>query len=92
MTDALNKVVEQDYYQLGLVTYFYNDQKDILNVFNDTQCSLFGSDITKDSNYPAYVEIFNKIKNDKSLMRRTTVKQLLEHFSKNHMDGEIWMF
>lgn len=82
LTDALNKVVEQDYYQLGLVTYFYNEQKDVMNVFNDAQGSLLGSDITKDSNYPAYVEIFNKIKNDKSLMKRTTVKQLLEHFNK----------
>lgn len=82
LIDALHQVVEQEYYQLSLVSYFYNEQKDVLNVFNDTQGSLFGSDITKDSNYPAYVEIFNKIKNDKSLFKKTTMKALVEHFSR----------
>lgn len=82
LSEALNKVVEQEYYQLGLVTLFYNEQKDILNVFNNPQSSLFGNDITKDSNYPAYGEIFNKLKNDKNLAKKTTVKQLLEYFSK----------
>ena len=73
LTEALNQVVEQEYYQLGLVSHFYSDQKDILNVFNDSQQSLFGNDITKEANYPAYLEIINKIKNDKSLLKRTTV-------------------
>lgn len=82
LTEALNQVVEQEYYQLGLVSHFYSDQKDILNVFNDSQQSLFGNDITKEANYPAYLEIINKIKNDKSLLKRTTVKALLDTFSK----------
>lgn len=83
LTEALNQVVEQEYYQLGLVSFFYNEQKDILSVFNeDPQSSLFGSDITKDSNYPAYQEIFNKIKSDKAVYKKTTIKALLEFFSK----------
>lgn len=83
LIDALNQVVEQEYYQLGLVSFFYNEQKDILSVFNeDPQGSLFGSDITKDSNYPAYQEIFNKIKSDKAVYKKTTIKALLEYFSK----------
>lgn len=82
LTDALNKVVEQEYYQLGLVSFFYNEQKDILNVFNNDQSMLLGTDITNDSNYPAYVEIINKIKNDKAVYKKTTMKALIEHFSK----------
>lgn len=83
LTEALNQVVEQEYYQLGLVSFFYNEQKDILSVLNeDPQSSLFGSDITKDSNYPAYQEIFNKIKSDKAVYKKTTIKALLEFFSK----------
>ena len=83
LLDALNQVVEQEYYQLGLVSYFYNEQKDVLAVLNDSQQGmLFEKDITKDSNYPAYLEIFNKIKNDKSLYKKTTVKALLDFFSK----------
>ena len=82
LTDALNHVVEQEYYQLGLVTYYYYEQKDVLNVFNNQQGSIFGTDITKDSNYPAYQEILNKIKNDKMVLKKTTMKALIEHFSK----------
>lgn len=83
LTDALNQVVEQEYYQLGLVSFFYNEQKDVLNVLNeDPQNSLFESDITKESNYPAYQEIFNKIKSDKAVYKKTTVKALLDFFSK----------
>lgn len=83
LTDALNQVVTQEYYQLGLVSFFYNEQKDVLNVLNeDAHNSLLESDITKDSNYLAYQEIFNKIKNDKTVYKKTTVKALLEFFSK----------
>lgn len=83
LTEALNLVVVQEYYQLGLVSYFYNDQRDIIEVFNNAdKGSIYGSDITKDANYPAYQEIFNKIKNDKALYKKTTVKALVEFFSK----------
>ena len=82
LTDALNQVVEQEYYKLGLVSYFYNEQKDVLNVFNAQSGSLIETDITKDSNYPAYQEIFNKIKNDKTVLKKTTMKALIEYFSK----------
>lgn len=80
--DALNQVVEQDYYKLGYVSYFYNDQKSVTEVFNSDVKGLFGNDISDDANNKAYQEIFDKIKFDKTLVKRTTVKGLLDHFSK----------
>lgn len=44
--------------------------------------AFFATEITDEANYPAYKEIIEKIKNDKSLGRRITVKGLVEHFSK----------
>lgn len=82
LTEALNKVVETEYYKLGYVSYFYNEQKDILSVFTNPQGSLFGADLSNDANHQAYDEIFEKIKSDKNLYKKTTVKQLLDHFSK----------
>lgn len=82
LNDALNQVVVQEYYQLGLVTYFFNDQKDVLNVLNNSLPSLLDNDISKEANYPAYVEILNKIKSDKAVLKRTTVKALLDTFTK----------
>lgn len=83
ITDALNQVVTQEYYQLNLVSYYFNEQKDIMNVLtSDPSTSLFGSDITRDANYPAFLEIFSQLKNDKGLLKKTTVKSLIERFSK----------
>lgn len=82
LTDALCQVVEQDYYKLGYVSYFYQDQKSILEVLNDNSKGLFGNDITGDANYTAYQEIFDKIKADKNLTKRTTVKDLVDYFAK----------
>lgn len=82
LTDALCQVVEQDYYKLGYVSYFYQDQKSILEVLNDNIKGLFGNDINGDANYTAYQEIFDKIKVDKNLAKRTTVKGLVDYFAK----------
>lgn len=82
LTDALNQVVEQEYYHLGLVSYFYNEQKEILNVFADKEAMFTDGDISKDANYPAYQEIFNKLKNDKRYDKKTNLKAIVEHFSK----------
>ncbi len=82
VTDALNQVVAQEYYQLGLVSFYYNEQKEILNVLNNLNQSLFGDDLTKDANYKAYEEIFSQVKSDKSLLKPTTVKSLIDKFSK----------
>ena len=82
LTDALNQVVDQEYYKLGLVSCFYNEQKDVSDVLSNQQSSLFEIDITKDPNYPAYEEIFDKLKNDKTIQKKTTLKALIEYFSK----------
>ena len=82
LTDALKAMVKQDYYKLDLVSYFYSDQKAISEVLDDGGQNFFATEITDEANYPAYKEIIEKIKNDKSLGRRITVKGLVEHFSK----------
>lgn len=82
LTDALRVMVKQDYYKLDLVSYFYSDQKAISEVLDDGGQNFFATEITDEANYPAYKEIIEKIKNDKSLGRRLTVKGLVEHFSK----------
>ena len=82
LTDALRAMVKQDYYKLDLVSCFYSDQKAISEVLDDGGQSFFATEITDEANYPAYKEIIEKIKNDKSLDRRITVKGLVEHFSK----------
>lgn len=82
LTDALRAMVKQDYYKLDLVSYFYSDQKAISEVLDDGGQNFFATEITDEANYPAYKEIIEKIKNDKSLGRRLTVKGLVEHFSK----------
>lgn len=82
LTDALKEMVKQDYYKLGLVSYFYNDQKSVLEVLDENADSMLGNDLSHDSNLAAYNEIFEKVKNDKILGRKITVKGLIDFFSK----------
>lgn len=80
MQDALKEMVKRDYFKLGLVCTFYNDQKSIFSMLNDTNMSMF--DISTDANKGAYDEILEKVRDDKGLNRKTTVKSLLDFFSK----------
>ncbi len=80
MQDALKEMVKRDYFKLGLVCTFYSDQKSIFSMLNDTNLSMF--DISTDANKGAYDEILEKIRDDKSLNRKTTVKSLLDFFSR----------
>ncbi len=80
LLDALKEMVRRDYFKLGLVTFYYPDQKSIFAMLNDDRIGLF--DITTDPNKGAYAEILDKVRDDKRVMRRTTVKTLLEFFSK----------
>ncbi len=82
LTDALKEMVKQDYYKLSLVSYFYNDQRAVLEVLDENTESMLGGDITHDANIAAYTEIFEKIKNDKTVGRKVTVKGLIDFFSK----------
>ena len=82
LTDALKEMVKQDYYKLGLVSYFYNDSRAVFEVLDDNMETMLGSEYSHDSNAAAYAEIFEKIKNDKTIGRRVTVKVLLDFFSK----------
>lgn len=80
MQDALKEMVKRDYFKLGLVCSFYNDQKSIFSMLNDNNMSLL--DISTDANKGAYDEIIEKVKDDKRLIRNVTVKSLLDYFSK----------
>lgn len=80
LQDSLKEMVKRDYFKLGLVCSFYNDQKSILSMLNDNSMSLF--DISVDANKGAYDEIIEKIKDDKRLIRTVTVRSLLDYFSK----------
>jgi hypothetical protein len=80
MQDALKEMVKRDYFKLGLVCTFYNDQKSIFSMLNDTNTSML--EISSDANKGAYDEVLEKVRDDKSLNRKTTVKSLLDFFSR----------
>lgn len=81
LQDALMEMVKHDYFKLGLVFYFYPDQRNILNVLNDNNMTLT-DDISGDENSSAYDEICNKIKDDTGLHRKVTVKSLFDCFTR----------
>lgn len=99
INEALKAMVKQEYYKLPLVSYFYQDQRSILSKLNETGTA-FDNDISQDANYAAYEEIFDKIKDDKSLMKVSTVKTLVDYFTKKPygwrdldiigMIGDLW--
>ncbi len=82
LQDALKEMVDHEYFKLGLVSYFYQDQRSILSMLNDMNGSISGDDITGDSNFSAYEEIISRIKDDTGLQRTVTVKSLYDVFSK----------
>ena len=43
MQDALKEMVKRDYFKLSLVCTFYNDQKSIFSMLNDTNTSMLRS-------------------------------------------------
>jgi hypothetical protein len=81
MQDALKEMVGRSYYKIGLVSYYYLDQKSIFSLLTDKNLS-FEEDLSCDSNKAAYDEILEKIRDDKRFLRNTTVKSLIEYFSK----------
>lgn len=80
LQDALKAVVRQDYFKLNLVSSFYNDQKSVFTMLTDKNPDLF--DLSTHPNKKAFDEILAKLKDDKRLMRTSTVKSLLDYFSK----------
>ena len=81
LQDALKEMVHRNYFKIGFVSYYYPDQKSIFNLLNENNIGL-GDDLSGDSNKAAYDEIIEKVHDDKKMGRKTTVKSLLEHFSK----------
>ena len=81
MQDALKEMVGRNYFKIGLVSYYYPDQKSIFSLLTDNNM-VFGDELSGDSNKAAYDEILEKVRDDKSVYRNTTVKSLIEHFSK----------
>lgn len=83
LQEALKDMVKHDYFKLPLVSYFYQDQKNILLMLNNDNMTLDGSDdLSGDANCGAYAEITDKIKDDTRLHRKVTVKSLLDNFTK----------
>ncbi len=81
MQDALKEMVQTDYFKIGLVSYYYPDQKSIFSLLADNNMQ-FDDDLSGDSNKAAYDEIIDKVSDDKRVLRNTTVKSLLDYFSK----------
>ena len=82
LLDALKTMVKREYYKLGLVQYFYNDQRSILLKLNEGDSGLGDQWMDLDANKGAYAEILEKVKSDKQLGRTVTVKTLLTYFAK----------
>ena len=82
LQDALKEMVKHDYYKLGLVEYSYPDQRSVIAVLNENNLSFTGDDLSGDANFSAYEAICEKVKDDKNLLRKVTVKSLLDYFSK----------
>lgn len=100
MLDALKDMVKRDYFNIGLVVSFYSDQRSIFSMLSESDISLVG--LNDDDNKGAYKEIMEKLGDDKRVMRTTTVKSLLDYFSKKPygwrdldilgMVGRMWKF
>ncbi|WP_024861712.1 BREX system P-loop protein BrxC [Ruminococcus flavefaciens] len=82
INDALKELIKQQYYKLPLVNYYFPDQKSIAIMLNEEKTDLIEVDITNDANYQAYLEIFELIKDDKRLIKTTTVKTIVDKFTK----------
>ncbi len=82
MLDAFKECIKRDYYKIGLVQNYYQDQKTILSILNTKDTDWVGRDFSNDPNSGAYNEIFDKIKSDKNVSRTTTVKSLVDFFTK----------
>ena len=76
-------MVKQDYYKLGLVTEFYNDQKAVRDILDDNTTVMEGfNDLSNDPNKAAIEEINTKLKDENALHKTVTVKSLVEFFTK----------
>jgi hypothetical protein len=82
LNDALKEMVRQHYYKLSLVSRFYNDSKSIMDVLDEDTNQMIEYRLEDDANFGAYNEILDKIKNDKLIGRKVTVKSLMDTFSK----------
>lgn len=83
ITDALKEMVKQDYYKLSLVSRFFDDQKSVRELLDDNTAVIAGiNDIDSDPNKAAIEEIQTKIKDDALIHKQTTVKALVEYFTK----------
>ena len=80
MLDALKEMVRREYFKLGLVSYYYPDQKSVFSALNEDDAGLF--DPSTDPNNGAYAEILDKVRDDKRLLRKTTVKNVIDFFGK----------
>lgn len=80
--EAFKEYIKLEYYKIGQVSYFYQDQKSILSMLNSRDPDFSVEDSSQDPNHSAYKEIKDKIKGDKDASRITTVKSLIDSLAK----------
>ena len=80
LQEVLKEMVKREYFKLNLVCTYFNDQKSVYAMLTDRSGELF--DLSTDPNKGAFSEIQNKLKDDRNLMRTTTVKGLLDYFTR----------
>ena len=78
--DALKKLVESKYYALSKVKTFYDTVNSISDELNAADGLIEWPN--GDLNVEAYEEIKSKLKNDKNNARTSTVKSLVDYFTK----------
>lgn len=79
---ALKKMVEAKYYSLGKMGYSYDTINAVFDELN-TELGYIGDWPNEDANKEVYEEIKSKLKSDKQVSRISTVKSLVEYFSKS---------
>jgi hypothetical protein len=78
--EAIENQIESKFYKLDYVKSFYNNNDSISIMLNDNRTSL--DTFEQETNYTAYKEILEKLKDSKKIHRRTSVKQLIDIFAK----------
>lgn len=78
--EAVEKQVKNRFYKLEYVKDHYDNNASIQTVLN-RKIELF-EDLDMDRNSQAYKEILEKLKSEKGLNRRTTIKQIIEFCKK----------
>ncbi len=79
--EALKKMVESKYYSLSKIKYSFDSINAIIDELNKGD-ELIEDGLSQDANKDAYEDIKSKLKSDKANSRISTVKSLIDYFTK----------